>query len=124
MVPAEGQSPLIRGNSHEQIFKSVISSDIGKQMVNVSIPFTQQLRVCFCEVCQCNRLSFGDVEFRRQDLRGAVDKKRLSSSLFVECLNDLWCEGLSDFLGILCKEFTDLFEREVWHDELILDIEG
>ena len=42
MVPAEGQSPLIRRNSHEQIFKSVISSDIGKQMINVSILFAQQ----------------------------------------------------------------------------------
>ena len=47
IVYIEGQTYLIRHDSDEHSFKSTVPADIGKQMLNVSIPFLKELRVCF-----------------------------------------------------------------------------
>ena len=71
-----------------------IPANIGYEMIDVGVAFLKELPMRCSEVMHRNRLGFGNVEFCRQNLRGAVDKKRLSGSLFVERLNDFRREGM------------------------------
>ena len=93
-------------------------------MCQVGIIFSKQLLVCFREVSYRNCLNFGDVQFRGENLRGAVDKKGLPGGLCVNSLHDFRREGLSDFLGILSEELTYLLKCEIGQVKFILDVKG
>ena len=68
--------------------------------------------MCCCEVMPRNHLGFRNIQLFGKYLCCAVDKEGLPGSLFVQHLNDIWSEGLSNFIRVLCKEFPHLFECE------------
>ena len=65
--------------------------------------------MCFRKVGYLNRFTFADAEFLRENLRASVDEERLPCRLFMDRFNDFGCELLSDLVGVLREEFTDLF---------------
>ena len=112
---------LIRDDTHQEFFKPRVPSDIRSQMIDVGVPFPQELLVCLCKVRHGNDFGFRDVQFFSKNLGTSIHKERLSGSLFMETFNHLWCKGLPDF-GILSEEVVDFFECKVGQSELILDI--
>ena len=47
VVGVENNTSLIRSDSHENTFKLRVSTDVGKQMVYIRVPFAQELRMRF-----------------------------------------------------------------------------
>ena len=73
--------------------------------------------MCLRKVSHRNRLTFRNVQFLGENLRTPIDKKGLSSCLFVNRGDNLRCEGLPYLVGVLIEEFLDLCEREIGQDE-------
>ena len=65
--------------------------------------------MCLRKVDYLNRFAFGDTEFLSENLREPIDEERLSCCLFMDRFNDFRGELLSDLVGVLGKEFTNLF---------------
>ena len=57
-------------------------------------------------------------------MREVIDEYRLPRSLLVNRYNDLFLKWLTNLFGILSKQLTYLFKREIRQVELILDVEG
>ena len=67
--------------------------------------------MCCRKVFHRNGLGFRDVQFLGENLRESVNKHGLSGSLFVNSSYDLGRECLTNFVGVLDKEFLYLFKR-------------
>ena len=92
-------------------------------MHEVDIIFLKELRVCRCKVRHRYRLALRNVQLLGENLRESVNEERLPGSLLMDSCDNLWHEGLPDFVRILSKQFPHLFNHEVRQMELILDIE-
>ena len=74
-------------------------------------------------MCHCKCFSFRNVHIFCEYLCESVDEKGLSACLLVNRFNDFWGKSLSDFGGILSKQFLHLSECKIGQRKIVLDIE-